>query len=61
MDVTVTCLSNGYVHNYHDVVSITKGMWFDDDLDCFIQGTRSTFADDTTATFRNGFTITIDV
>lgn len=59
--VEVECLSNGYVGIYDDCVKITKGIFWDDDIEENIIGTRLTFSDNSTATFRDGFKITIFV
>lgn len=59
--VTVTCLANGYKHHYDDCVSITQGIFWDDDLEVNIIGMRLTFKDGTTATFRDGFKIEMEV
>ena len=55
--VEVKCLSNGYVAIYKDCVKITQGMFWDDDSETNICGMRLTFADGSTATFRDGFEI----
>lgn len=59
--VTVKCIANGYTHIYDDCVSITQGIFWDDDLETHIIGMRLTFKDGTTATFRDGFKIEMEV
>ena len=58
--VTVKCIANGYTRIYDDCVSITQGI-LRDDLEMDIIGMRLTFKDGTTATFRDGFKIEIEV
>ncbi len=57
MIVKVTCLKNKHEVVYTDCKEIEKGIFYDDDLDCFAIGHRLHLANGETATFRKGFLI----
>lgn len=59
MIVKVKCLKNGYECTYLNVTKIENGTFYDDETESFSIGYRLYFKTGETATFRNGFIITV--
>lgn len=59
MIVKVKCVKNGYECIYTCVTKIENGTFYDDETNSFSIGYRLYFSTGETATFRNGFIITV--